>query len=170
MRIRIKTFAAALACAGMLLTPLTQAASPVTAPRDVALQQGGVLSGQLLDQQGAPQVNAPVSIQTGSVEVARVTTDQQGKFTVSGLRGGVHYVASAGHRGNYRFWAPQTAPPAAQRGLLMVDSNATVRGQHGGGALGFVADHPVFTAAAIGTAIAVPIAITDDDDPPPATP
>lgn len=151
-------------------TPKTQA------PSDVVLQEKGVLLGRVVDAQGAALPNAPVSLQTGGKEVARVVSDDMGRFQAEGLKGGVYQVASVGHQGTYRLWAPQTAPPAAAKGMSIVSQRDVVRGQFVGGpsnpfsSIGqWVAEHPIITAGAIATAIAVPIALDDDDDPP-ATP
>ena len=199
---QFKELAVALSCVGMLMAPVaTAATAPVAvraaaeAPRDVALHQGGKLVGQMLNAQGTAIAGATVSVTTAGKEVARVQTDVAGKFQVAGLKGGVHQVATAGQQDVYRLWAPQTAPPAAQQGLMLVSSTDTVRGQScgtavgcgstcgsgaGGRALGgggggrggignWIANHPIVTAGAIGAAIAIPLALDDDDDAP-ATP
>lgn len=161
-----------------LKSKLASGKKPVqsTIPHDVVLQDGGLLSGELVDAQGAPVALSPVSLQTGGKEIARVHTDQRGKFEVSSLQGGVYQIASTGHQGTYRFWAPNTAPPSAQQGLTLVSGKQVIRGQYGAGGNIFtdagqwMADHPIITAGAIATAIAVPLALDDDDDPPPATP
>jgi hypothetical protein len=180
---KLNMAAAAFSCLGMLLTPAVQAA-PTAAPRDVALQSGGVLLGQVVDAQGAPLAKSSVSIRVAGKEAARALTDQSGKFAVPNLKGGVYEVASVGHADIYRCWAPGTAPPAAQHGLMLVSNNDLIRAQNcgsgvacgsgvgcgsgcgagGGGLLGWMANHPVITAGAIGAAIAIPLAL-DDDDP-----
>ena len=206
---KIKQFqalAVALSCVGMLMAPVATAATApvavradVQAPRDVALHQGGKLVGQMLDAQGAAIAGATVSVKTAGKEVARAQTDLAGKFQVAGLQGGVHQVATAGQQDTYRLWAPQTAPPAAQQGLMLVTSTDVVRGQgcgtgvgcgsacgsgvggRGGRAYGagggrgngignWIANHPIATAGLVGAAIALPLALADDDDTPPATP
>jgi|GEM_PF-635641 len=147
----------------------------VPAPRDVVLEGQGVLRGQIVNAQGLAVVNTPVSLQTGGKEVARVLTDKTGNFQAAGLKGGVYQVASNGHQGVYRLWAPRTAPPAATQGLRIVSQPAdVVRGQLGPGGGPFatvgqwIAEHPIMTAGAVAAAVAIPIAIDDDDDP--ATP
>ncbi len=76
----------------------------------------------------------------------------------------------------YRLWAPNTAPPVAQQGVILVVGDDVIRGQHGYSAGPFasmaqwVADHPLITASAIGAAIAIPLALDDDDYVGPATP
>ena len=195
---RFRDVVVLLSCFGTIASPVALAAPNLIAdtrlraqprclaPRDVALQDGGVLVGQVLDAQGKAIAGAPVAVQTAGKAVANTITDKNGRFRVEGLRGGVHLVATVGQQGVYRCWATQTAPPAAQRGLMLVSSTDVVRGQcgcgtpvcgspvcgcGGGGGIGnWMANHPIFTAGAIATAIAVPLAVDDDDDTPPATP
>ena len=179
---RLNRVLIALSCLSMLLAPTAQAATGVI-PRDVALQSGGVLSGQVVDAQGAPVIQTPVSIQFSGKEIARVVTDNTGKFSVSSLNGGVYQITAAGKMDFYRCWAPNTAPPAAQQGLMLISDSELVRAQNcgsgvccgsavgcgsgccagGGGMIGWMANHPVITAGAIGAAIAIPLA-TDDDN------
>jgi len=143
-------------------------ARTVQVPRDVVLQDNGVLVGRIVDARGVAVAKTPVSLQTGGKEVVRVVSDDAGRFEVKGLKGGV-----------YRLWAPQTAPPAAAKGLSIISQpDDVVRGQYGsssGGPLAsagqWIAEHPIMTAAGVAAAIAIPIALADDDDdPPPATP
>ena len=145
-------------------------------PSDVVLQDKGVLQGRIVDQRGVAIAKTPVSLQTGGKEVVRVMSDEQGRFQATGLKGGVYQVASTGHQGVYRLWAPKTAPPAAAKGMSIVSQPDVVRGQYGPGpgnpfsAAGqWIAEHPIITAGAIAAGIAIPIALDDDDDPP-ATP
>ncbi len=148
-------------------------------PADIVLQDQGVLVGRIVDSKGLAVANSPVSLQTGGKEVARVVSDDMGRFRATGLKGGVYQVASTGQQGVYRLWAPQTAPPAAAKGLSLVSQPVeVVRGQFGGAGGGnpfstagqWIAEHPIITAGAVAAAIAIPIAVDDDDDPPPATP
>jgi hypothetical protein len=148
---------------------VARSAAAAVAPQDVALAEGGVLTGQVVDTAGKPQAMAPVSLATGGQEIARATTDAKGQFRVASLKGGVYQVSTHGNQGVYRFWAPRTAPPTSLNGLNMVSGNQVVRGQMGGGPLAsagqWIAEHPIITAGAIATAIAVPLALDDDDDP-----
>jgi hypothetical protein len=181
----------AITCWGMLMGPSLLAATGSPAPgpgaQDIALQAGGMLLGQVVDVQGAAMAGSPVSLRIAGQEVARVVADASGQFAVPNLRGGMYQVAAAGRIETYRFWAPQTAPPVAQPGLVFVSHGDLVRGQNcgsgvcggvgygagcrgcgGGGLLGWMRDRPVLAAAAIGAAIAIPLAVSDDD--PPASP
>ncbi len=147
-------------------------------PNDVVLQDKGVLVGRIVDNKGLAVANSPVSLRTGGKEAVRVVSDNTGRFKANGLHGGVYHVASAGHQGVYRLWAPRTAPPSAAKGLSIVSQPVdVVRGQYGPAsgnpfsAMGqWIAEHPIITAGAVAAAIAIPIALDDDDDPPPATP
>jgi len=154
----------------MLVSPV--AAAPLaTAPKDISLHKGGVLLGQIVDAQGASVASAQVSLYSGGKEVARTQSDRTGKFSVSGLKGGVYQVASANNRGVYRLWSPRTAPPAAGRGMMLVSGSDIARGQSGGpfgGIANWISQHPIMTAGAVAAAIAIPIAIDDNNSP--ATP
>lgn len=170
--------AAALACVGMMIQPAL-AGSPVAAPAiaDIALSEGGVFAGKLVNAQGAPIAKTAVSLQQAGEEVAATVTDEEGVFAVQGLRGGLYQVVSEGGVVSYRLWAANTAPPAANQSALIVTGDAILNGQYcgpacppsggrvGGGALGWVREHPLLVAAGIATAIAVPLALADDDDP-----
>jgi len=175
MRIEtLRATAVALACTGMLIQPMAMAATPQTAPvTDIALRDGGMLVGQVMDSQGAIMAKVPVALIQNGKEIARLETDQRGKFAVKSLKGGVYQVATVGQHGVYRMWAPRTAPPAAKKGLMLV-SGDVVRGQGYGPApsgpfssiTGWISQHPLMTAGIVATAIAIPLAIDDDDDPP----
>ena len=167
----LNVIAASLACFGMLASPLAAAPVGGLTPSDVALHQGNLLIGQVVDAQGVSQPMATVTLTNHKSEVAEVQTDAEGKFSVAGLQGGVYRIASNGQQGIYRVWAPNTAPPAAQQGVTMVVGQDVVRGQYGNTPGPFTsiaqwcADHPIMTAAVIGAAIAIPVAVADDDDP-----
>jgi hypothetical protein len=96
---------------------------------DVALAEGGVMYGQVVDAQGVAQVRVPVLLRAADRDVARAATDDRGYFAVSGLQAGVYQVVAGGSRGEYRLWAPGTSPPTAQSGALLVADRAVVRGQ-----------------------------------------
>lgn len=171
----LKFATAALSCLGMLLSPAAMAATPQVAPSDVVLHEGGLLIGQVVDAQGAAQALATVTLANHEGEIARVRADQEGKFSVPGLQGGVYRIASRGQESFYRVWAPNTAPPIAQQGVTLVVGQDVVRGQYGYSPGPFtsiaqwIADHPIITAGVIAAAIAIPIALDDDDWTPPSS-
>ena len=191
---QLQTMAAAAACLGMIASPVAMAALPQGQPSfaaDVALGGGGVLVGQLVDAEGKVLTGTPVSIQTGGQEVARVATNENGVFFAQGLAGGVYEVAAAEHRGVYRLWAPTTAPPQASQSITAVSSPTVAQAQYGapaeppligpppapvmatgpakrgplGKTMNWVSEHPLLTAGIVATAIAVPVALGEDDDP-----
>jgi S1-C subfamily serine protease len=172
----IKPVLAAVSCLGMLFLSTATAETPLASPGDVALGNGGVLVGQVVDAQGKAAAMATVILADHQQEIARVRTDQEGKFSALGLRGGVYRISSQGQETIYRLWAPNTAPPIAQQGVTLVVGNDVVRGQSGislgpfASMAQLVADHPLITASAIGAVIAIPIALDDDDWTPPADP
>lgn len=152
-------------CAGVLLSTLLVRAesvepmSPIQ-PRqritsDVALQEGGSLSGAYLDSAGKPVATAPISVWSSGRQVAVAQTDAAGRFTVSGLRGGTYQILADQDHGLYRLWTPNTAPPSAQPSALLV------RGQSGrtsGGVPEWFANPWVVTGI-VAAAVAIPIAV-----------
>jgi hypothetical protein len=162
--------AAALACVAMIMPPSAMAADTTVVPTDVALRPGGLLLGQVVDQQGVAKPDAVVSVQYADYEVVRTTTDANGVFAAQGLRGGQYQLVTKDGFSMCRLWAPDTAPPAARPAALVVSGNNVVRGQWGGGPMhswiGWVKAHPYITAGIVVTAIGVPLALADDDDDP----
>lgn len=175
----IQTVLAAIACVGMACPP-TLSAQPGGIAKDVALRPGGVLVGQVTDQQGAVRAGTKVSVWQNEREVVVTATDANGIFAVKGLRGGQYQLLTHEGQAVCRFWAPETAPPAASDSVVLVTGQDLVRGQwapptvgtpswatsYGGRWLDWVRSHPYITAGIVAAAIAAPIAVaaTDDDD------
>jgi len=160
----------AVLTASVFLLPLQQllAANPqvltAQAPviRDIALQAGGVMHGQVLDAQGAPcsQVEVRVGKNSDPAPLAAVQTDSQGRFAVSGLSGGLYRVETPAGAALYRMWAPNTAPPSATASALVVQGDPAMRGNLGGlGWFGWT-----LIGLGVAAAIAIPLALDDDDD------
>jgi hypothetical protein len=149
-----------LTCLSMLTGQLARAAVPAAAEiRDVALQSAGILNGQVLDKQGAPQSQTQVAVVKDGQVAATAFTDSSGRFEVGNLSGGIYQIHTAKGFGIYRVWAPRTAPPAAQEGVLIVEGDEVVRGnvwQH--------LANPWLLALIVVCAIAIPLAATADDD------
>lgn len=179
----VARLAVALWCVGLPIEPMATAAAEIHSV-DVALQTGGILSGQVVNAAGRPLAGEAVVLAVGGKEIARCQSGKDGSFRVANLKGGAVEVAAVGVAGNCRLWSPGTAPPAAQHGLLVVAAGDTVRGQHcgspvgcggivagrgvrghGGGLLGLMIEHPLVTAGAVGAAIAIPLATSNDDSP-----
>lgn len=177
----IRYMVIALLCTA-LIESLHGAETTTVTSIDVALAGGGVLIGQVVDTDGRALVGTEVVLKSGGKEIARCQTAKDGWFRMAGLKGSTIVITAAGTTGHCRAWAPGTAPPAAQQGLLVVAEGDVVRGQHmgrrvpgrrygrgvsghGGGMLGLMIDHPVVTAGAVGLAVAVPLAVANDDSP-----
>jgi len=153
-----------LAALGLCLPPLALAESPQTpSVTDVALQEGGVLIGQVVDPQGATLARTSVSLQSGGKEMALSQTDESGYFAFRGLRGGVYRLAAAKGQSTYRVWEPGTAPPIAYPGALIVAGQDTVRGQAGMMGLRNLLANPWVVAGIVATAVAVPVAVHNSD-------
>jgi hypothetical protein len=141
---------------------------------DVALAQGGLLTGQVLDEQMRPLAGADVAIYANGRTVATSATDDNGAFAVAGLHGGFHQITTPHAVQNCRFWAAGTAPPRATQGLRIVDGAGVVRGQWGPPPMvnGFVrnakvwATNPFVVGSIIAAAVAIPVALSNDHDDP----
>jgi hypothetical protein len=140
-------------------TPAKQ--SPVVV--DVALGQGGVFIGQVVDTNGAVKAKTPVSLRLRDREIAKSKTDANGFFAFSGLRGGVYQVVAAKGVAAFRVWAERTAPPTAEKGALIVTGRDLVRGNYYGGHTGawmkYYLSNPWVVAGLVTTSVAVPVGI-----------
>lgn len=132
---------------------------------DVALQEGGILYGQVVNREGRPVGQTTVSVQTGEQLLGVVKTDEMGRFAIRGLNPGVYQMSASEGTGMYRLWSPRTAPPGAQQAMLIVAGEDVSRGQ-ALSRLGQFVRNPWVIGGAVATAIAVPIAIAADDDEP----
>lgn len=161
--------------ASMLLLPLQQllaanpqvlnntrqpaAASPAVI-RDVALQAGGEMRGQVVDAQWNPCGQVPLRIvrATDAATVAVVQTDAQGRFAVRALAGGVYRLETPAGAAVYRVWTPNTAPPSAIASAVVVQGDPTMRGNLG--SIGWFG----WTLIGLGVAAAIALPLVLDDD------
>jgi hypothetical protein len=156
-----RSVAILLATLGMCLPQVALAGAPIaatpTAPAvvDIALADGGVLHGQLVDLESGKVASVPVSVRAQNQEVARTATASDGRFSVKGLRGGVYQVAAGQGQGIYRLWTAKGAPPSAQKNALVYTQSG------GGGGLKMLLANPIVIAGVVATAIAVPVAIAN---------
>ncbi len=156
-----------IACLGTMIPTSVVAASGAEVPTssDIALREGGLLVGQVVNSQGNAVVNAPVSIRYANHEVVRTASDERGVFAARGLRGGQYELLTEQGSSTCRLWAADTAPPSAKPSALLVSGNSMVRGQGAvQNGIGWMKTHPYLTGTAIAAAIAIPIAVSDDDD------
>lgn len=159
----LKTFTVMLACIGLLAGQTVQAAKPLI--RDVALQPGGVLNGQVLDEQAVAQGHSKLAVVYQGKPLTVTETDQEGRFMLTGLEPGIYELHLAEGGGAYRVWAPRTAPPAAEQSVLLVQDSRVVRGMHHGnghGGFGWLAN-PWVLAGIVALAIGLPLALSNND-------
>lgn len=163
----LKTLGVLLACTGLLAGQAAQAARPII--RDIALQPGGVLNGQVLNEQAVAQGQAQIAVVYQGKPLTVTETDKEGRFLLAGLEPGVYELHLAQGGGAFRVWAPRTAPPAADQGILLVQDSRVVRGifhggglHNGGGHFGWLAN-PWVLAGIVALAIALPLALDGDD-------
>jgi hypothetical protein len=163
---RLGKIAATIACFGMVLPTTVTAATPATPATntDIALRKGGLLVGQVVDQQGVAKAGTPVSIQFNGKEVATTTTDANGVFAAKGLRGGQYQLVTPQGGNACRLWAADTAPPSARPAALVVSGSEVVRANGAGGAwVGWMKAHPYITAGTVASAIAIPLVLASND-------
>jgi hypothetical protein len=124
---------------------------------DVMLDAEGSLQGTVVDHQGEAATGVRVSLSTAGVGPINIITDDEGRFRVTGLRGGIYQIAVGERVVVYRVWTPAAAPPGAQRSVMLVIDSSTARGQNP--FPDFVRSDAFLITAVIITAIAIPIAI-----------
>ncbi len=134
--------------------PTTSNSRVVT--HDVALDGARQLHGQLVDRQGNPLANRIVWAAQANAAPLQTVTDEQGRFAVPGVRGGICQLQSGGSVTLCRCWANNTAPPAAVQELLVVSDGQTQRGQK---PIGELLSGPVVIGLIIAAAIIIPIAV-----------
>lgn len=124
----------ALVCVGMMLPQAVMGAAPAPKVKinDVALGNGGMLVGQVVDQQGLGIAGAQVVVLQQGRKPVQTVADKAGKFQTAGLSGGPAQVVTAGGQGVYRLWTAKTAPPTATRSAMILSNGSVVRGQHHG--------------------------------------
>ena len=168
----LELFVLWVAVAGCCLPQTALAAQPADRPSsvvtDVALQNGGVLLGQVVDPQGSALSAVSVSLHSGDQQLGANQTDGSGYFVFRGLRGGTYQLVAAKGHGVFRAWAPGTAPPSAQQGALLVAGEETVRGQFG--QLKFWLSNPWVIAGFVTAAVAIPVALYNTGEKKSASP
>jgi hypothetical protein len=153
----------ALILVGLCSAPLAHGEDPAADHRpvvtDVALHEGGVLYGQVVNAEAVAIPNAEVTLFQQGRQVAATRTDAAGRFHFTGIKAGVYQLTTPLGSGQYRLWAPRTAPPVAQAAIVVVE-DAVVRGQNYGhhrqGC--HVLCHPAVRKVAIATGVGIGIA------------
>jgi len=158
-----------IACIGIII-PHAKADSRITRDNqtkssDVMLSEGGRLQGWVINSEGIPIGGTTVQVRNRGQVVATVTTDDEGRFVANALRGGVYEVVADDGSTLVRLWSLNTAPPTARKNLLVISGEDVVRGAWCNcGWLGGM-PNPWAVALIVGAAIAIPLALDDDDEP-----
>lgn len=156
---------------------------------DIRLSNGA-LSGQVVNSAGKPEQHKDVVLLSKLAPVSKVSTDEAGRFAIPVTKQGAYRVVIADRAFSVRVWAPEAAPPASRDSLLCVVQD-TLRGQCGCGSMGDCASgapcacdspacpapcqsshgkvkailcNPAIIGLGVAAAIALPIALDDDDD------
>lgn len=170
MRNVLNGVAVCLAALGLFVPVLLlgETLPPRLVAEDVSLQKGGTLLGQVIDPEGNGLAGVPISLRSQDRQLT-IRSQENGRFAVSGLRAGVYQIAAAEARGVYRLWATGTAPPAAGQALVLTAGRPVSRGQHPGPWKTFLTN-PLLIGGAVATAVAVPVAVHNYRQGPPASP
>ena len=164
----------------LLLTGVLSVGSPLKAEEpveirssDVAMNEGGLLKGTVLNTAARPVAGVAVNVLHEDKVVATAMSDKNGEFTVKGLRNGAHMVKVGTTQKAVRLWGSDTAPPAAVENIAIVVDDEAVRGQlglmSGGQAGGFIASN-AGAFLLIGGAAAITLGTTLDYNAEPASP
>jgi hypothetical protein len=159
----VRSVLISLAAVGMCMPQVAFAVETAATPAvvDIALSDGGVLHGRVVDLQGANVSGVPVSVKAQNRDVATATTAADGSFAVQNLRGGVYQVAAGEGQGAYRLWSDGTAPPSAQNDAVVYTQNcAPGCGAPRSGLKAFLTN-PIVICGVVATAIAVPVALAN---------
>ena len=167
-------------CTCLLLAGLLSVGTPLMAGEpveiratDVSLHSGGLLRGTVLNISAQPVAGVTVTVLHLDKVVATSMSNEQGEFSVKGLRNGAHVIKVGALRQAVRLWGTDTAPPAAVENIAIVIDEETIRGQTGTGAgnqLGGFIGSNVGALLLIGGAGAIVLGTTLDNNANPASP
>jgi len=131
---------------------------------DVVLGPAGELTGVVLDVQGQPVPHTPVTLRQLGRPMGSCQADGEGRFVLTGVRGGVFQIEAAGTIKVCRVWVADTQPPSAQHNVLVIASGDVMRGQplREARSVRWWITNPWVMATAVSAAIVVPIALTTD--------
>ncbi|MBN1590813.1 MAG: carboxypeptidase regulatory-like domain-containing protein [Pirellulales bacterium] len=161
----------ALATLGLCFPSVGLCSTTTAKPQvsDVALMNGNVLVGQVVNSSGAAVTEAPVLLQQENRTIATLKTNKDGFFAAKNVPAGIYDLSATDGKGVYRLWAPKTAPPTAQKGALLVTGKNVARGQYGSGLRNMLAN-PWIVGGIVAAAVAIPVAIHNADNDSPASP
>lgn len=97
--------------------------------RDVELSADGTLHGHIYGADGRGAESTQVELRFRNAAVARANTGENGQFTVTGVRPGVHDIAVGSMVTPVRLWKHGTAPEGALSQARLSAKDFVVRGQ-----------------------------------------
>lgn len=167
------TLSAALSCpAGLMAAqPVASVAPAQTVVVDglainktvsnVALQDN-VLQGALVDASGQAIAEASVTLSRMDQVIDQQVTDAEGRYAFENVQAGYYQVRSAAGMELVRTWEADSAPNGARQGVIQTADRNVARGQFG--QHGLTGAQKLMIGGVIGAAIAIPIAVSNNDD------
>jgi hypothetical protein len=116
-------------CFGVLLSGPVMAGTQGII-KDVELTSNGVLYGQISTSQGKGIPNAVVHLRHQGAAVATAKSNAEGRFAISGVRGGAHEVVVGAVHSPVRLWSAGAAPKGAMKGIVVAAEETIIRGQN----------------------------------------
>lgn len=182
----VMTTTVCLLCSQVLVSAAQPLPTSPATPRkdvviDVQLGTDASLSGLVVDARNRPRVATVVTVLQGRRIVARGSTDDRGRFAITGMSGGLYQLNIEGTQRTCRAWVSGTAPRSAVVETRIVVNRPVVRGQESPvvrGQDGLFGDPAistgVTTALIVGGIIGAMFLIAEldenDDAPAPASP
>ncbi len=128
---------------------------------DVKLDEQNVLKGTVMQTGGKPAANKTVVLGREGKPIGRAIADAEGRFQFANVKPGVYQLATTETAELVQVHPAAAAVPNAVNHVIMGGEATTARGQ------GFNRQmllHPLFVGLVIAAAIAIPIAIANNDD------
>lgn len=141
--------------------PGSRAVATATAT-DITLSRDSALNGRVVDHAGSVVKQAEIVVRQGNKEIARMTANEAGVFSIAAMKPGTYQVSSGTTEGTFRVWKEQAAPPKSHANALIVLGQNGARGQYGGydgmdpgmgGFPGFDPTVALLTAGVVGAAV-----------------
>jgi len=153
----------------------TGAPAAQAATADIALWNGGTLLGQVVNHNGQPVSGIVVSLQYSGSQIAQAVSNEEGTFSVRGLRPGEHQVIISGQTNTYRLWPAKSAPEGVRPRLTLATPRRIVLGQLGSATPGGRPwpTLPRITLPVVAATVGIIggiVWLSSDDDTPPVSP
>jgi hypothetical protein len=99
-------------------------------PIDVALTPSGTLQGRLIVNDHALSPHTTIELLDAHGSRFAMVTDEQNRFAVAGLKGGVYQLVVGNHCRVVRIWTADAAPPSAAPHVEIDLTQPIARGQY----------------------------------------